>query len=373
MILSLLSLPVSATARPEGLPPPPAPMGVQAAGPVTEGPYQPQAIVPGGVVVTLYPADSSYLNQERIHEAENYGTYSAPFLGYMTNIHNPSIEFHAAKGAINTGTAVIIAAGGGHNTLGVAGEGADVVPYFTNRGISAIILRNRLRSDGYDPRTDAVYDLQQAIKLTRAYAEDWRINPDRIGVIGFSAGAELVAGASLRYDAFDATNDVPGNPLAKVSSRPDFAGLVYPGPSPFFMGATEEIPRDAPPAFFTGPGWGDWIHALWATEYFTALLNDGVPNVEIHIYARGVHPGDRGAEGQAPATAGITSRDGAGFGTWQERYVDWLDDLGFMDKSGAETRAAKDVAANLERTSPYAAMHERMEARRARQAQPGGN
>src|SRR5690606_34222984 len=167
----------------------------------------------------------------------------------------------------------------------------------------------------------------------------------------------------LYYEDFDARNNVAGNPLAGISSRPDFAGLVYPGPSPFFMGGTAEIPRDAPPTFFTGPGWGDWIHALWATEYFTALLNDGVPNVEIHIYARGVHPGDRGKEGQAPATAGISARAGVGFGTWQERYMDWLDDLGFMGRPGDVTRAALDVASNLDRTSPYRAMTERMEQR----------
>ena len=242
-----------------------------------------------------------------------------------------------------------------------------MVPHLTSRGISAIILRNRLRSDGYEPKTDGVYDMQQAIKLVRAYAADWNINPDRIGVLGFSAGAELVAAASLYYADFDAKNDVAGNPLAKISSRPDFAGLVYPGPSPFFNGGTAEIPRDAPPSFITGPGWGDWIHALWSTEYFTALLNDGVPNVEIHIYARGVHPGDRVKAGQAPATAGITSRDGVGFGTWQERYFDWLDDLGFMDKSGAKTRAAKDVEASLDRENPYAAMQRRMAERAAKQ------
>ena len=343
-------------------------MDVPAPGPSTDAPYAPQAIVPNGVVIPLYPPDSPYLNQERIHEAETYGSYSAPKLGYIVNIHNPSIEFHSGNGSLNTGAAVIVAAGGGHNNLNVVGEGADVVPYFASHGISTIILRNRLRSDGYDPRTDGVHDMQQAIKLVRAYADDWNINPHKIGILGFSAGAELVASAGLFYDEFDATNDVAGNPLAKISSRPDFLGLVYPGPSPFFAGGSPEIPRDAPPAFFASPGWGDWIHALWATEYFTALLNDGVPNVEMHIYARGVHPGDRGKEGQAPATAGITSRDGVAFGKWQERYLDWMRDLGFMDKSDAETRAAQDIAANLERVNPYETMMKRMAERRARQA-----
>src|SRR5690606_9504854 len=177
----------------------------------------------------------------------------------------------------------------------------------------------RLRSSGYDPATEGRHDMQQAIKLLRAYAETWKLDPDRIGALGFSAGGELCAGAALFYDEFDAAERETDSTLAEISSRPDFVSLVYPGPSPFFFGfeTTPAIPRDAPPAFLTGPAWGDWIHALWATEYFTALLNDGVPNVELHLYARGVHPGDRGKPGQAPATAGITGRDGVGFGQWQ--------------------------------------------------------
>ena len=77
----------------------------------------------------------------------------------------------------------------------------------------------------------------QAIKVVRAYAEDWGIDPKKIGAIGFSAGAELTAPAAIRYVEFDKTHDVPGNPLAKISSRPDFVGLVYPGPTPFRGGA----------------------------------------------------------------------------------------------------------------------------------------
>lgn len=345
-------------------------MDVPAPGPATDAPYAPQAIVPGGVVIPLYPPDSPFLNMERINEAETYGSYSPPFVGYIVNIHNPSIEFHAANGALNTGTAIIVAAGGGHNNLNIMGEGADTVAYFSSHGISTILLRNRLRSDGYEPKTDGVYDIQQAIKLVRAYAGNWNIDPNKIGVLGFSAGAELCAASALFYEDFDSANNGKDNPLAQVSSRPDFAGLIYPGPSPFFMGGSPDIPRDAPPSFFASPGWGDWIHALWATEYFTALLNDGVPNAELHIYARGVHPGDRGKEGQAPATAGITSRDGVAFGKWQDRFIEWLDDLGFMAKPGIETRAAIDVAANLDRTNPMEVMQARMKERQAAAGKP---
>src|SRR5262249_40741312 len=154
-------------------------------------------------------------------------------VGSVVGIHNPSIELHRVPRGMNTGTAVILVAGGGHNTLNVGSEGTDFVPFFYNYGINTIILRNRLRRDGYNPQAVEVYDMQQAIKVVRAYAEDWGIDPKKIGAIGFSAGAELTAPAAIKYLEFDKTNDVAGNPLAKISSRPDFVGLVYPGPSPF--------------------------------------------------------------------------------------------------------------------------------------------
>ncbi|HEY5079133.1 MAG TPA: hypothetical protein VII43_04775, partial [Opitutaceae bacterium] len=156
------------------------------------------------------------------------------------------------------------------------------------------------------------------------------------------------------WAAFDQKNDVPENPLAKVSSRPDFAGIIYPGPSPFAHHATPVIPRDIPPAFITCAGWGDWIHAVWATEYFTALLDDGVPNVEMHIYARGHHPGDKVGPDEPPSTGGLTDRGFIAYGTWPERFMDWFRDLGFLGKPGVETQAAKDVAANLNRVKKSA-------------------
>ncbi len=341
-------------AVPAGLPAPPPPMGVPAPGPRTDLPYAPQPIVPGGVVIPLYPPDSPYLKQEKIREPEEYHFYEPGRVGYIVHIHNPSIEFHAGNGQLNTGAVIILAAGGAHRTLNVGGEGADEVAYFYNYGISTVILRNRLRSDGYEPKVDGVNDALQAIKLVRAHAKDWNLDPRKVGIMGFSAGAELAAAATLQWAEFDAKNDIATNPLAKVPSRPDFAGIIYPGPSPFARGATPTIPRDMPPAFITCSGWGDWIHAVWANEYFTALLNDGVPNVEMHIFARGHHPGDKVGPDEPPASGGISDRGFIAYGKWQERFLDWFRDLGFLGKPGVETQAAIDVAANLNRVKKSA-------------------
>jgi endo-1,4-beta-xylanase len=324
------------------LPPLPAALGVPKPGAATDQPYAPQPILQGGVVLTLFPAKSPYLKTERIREAERYSmSKSVPGrINSIVNIHNPSIEVHLVDPSLNTGAVVILAAGGGHRTLNVGTEGADFVPFFFNYGVNTVILRNRLRSDGYNPKTDAAHDAQQAIRMVRAYAKDWRIDPKKIGIMGFSAGAELSAPAAIYFDDFDGANKDAGDPLAGISSRPDFVGIVYPGPTPFARGATPAIPRNVPPAFLICAGSGDQQHAIWANDYFSAMLKAKVPNIEMHIYAQGFHPG-------SGSTGGLTDRNGTPLGTWHFRFIDWLRDLGFLQKPGVETKAALDVAAYM--------------------------
>jgi endo-1,4-beta-xylanase len=345
--------PAEASAPP-ALPPLPEPMNVPKPGPDTGAPYAPQPILPGGVVVTLFPSGSHYLNMTRVHEPEQYGMDRAVpgRISSIVNIHNPSIEVHTVDGQLNTGAAVILAAGGGHNTLNVGSESADFVPFFFNYGVTTIILRNRLRTSGYDPKTDEVYDALQAIKLVRAHAADWHIDPNKIGIMGFSAGAELATAAAVEFADFDQKNDASDNPLAKISSRPDFVGVIYPGPSPYSTANPPPIPRNVPPSFIACAGSGDEQHAMWATDYFTAMLAAHVPNVEIHIYAEGHHPGDKVGPDEPPSTGGLTDRGFIPYGTWQNRFIEWFQNLGFLGKPGVETKAAKDVAAYVSQPPP---------------------
>jgi acetyl esterase/lipase len=336
------------------LPPLPAPQAVPKPGPATDNPYAPTALLPGGVVVTLYPPGSPFLKMERIREPEQYSmSQSSPGrVSSIVNIHNPSIEIHTVDRGINTGAAVILAAGGGHNTLNVGSEADDFVPFFYNYGVNTIILRNRLRRDGYNPQTDEVYDAQQAIRIVRAYGKEWNIDPNKIGIVGFSAGAELAAPAAVLYDDFDKKNSDPGDPLAGISSRPDFVGLVYPGPSPFARGRpAPPIPHNVPPSFIVCAGSDDQQHAVWATDYFAAMLAVRAPNLEMHIYAQGRHPGDRLPDGSS-MTGGLTDRNDTPYGTWQYRFIDWFRDLGFLQKPGVETKAAKDIATYVSQPPP---------------------
>ncbi len=328
----------------------PAPAGPPLApGPQTDQPYQPLALIPGGIVLTLFPSGSPYLDAAKINLPEIYNGATSNRVASVVGIHNPSIEFHAAPAANNTGTCIILAAGGGHNTLNVGTEAMDFVPYFAERGISTIILRNRLRRDGYNPQTDEVYDAQQAIRLVRAHAKDWKLDPNRIGIMGFSAGAELATPAAVLFAKWDADNNQPGDLLAGVPSRPDFIGVIYPGPSPFAPGRTPpDIPANTPPAFIAGAGAGDSDHAAWADQFFAAMLAARIPNVEMHIYGAGAHPGSNDQAGERWNGGLNAARNGRPYGTWTDRFMDWMKDLGFLTPSGTQTRAAKDVAIRVQ-------------------------
>jgi endo-1,4-beta-xylanase len=328
------------------LPPIPAPQNIPAPGPATSAPYAPKPIVAGGIVLPLYPPGSPFLNAKRAPEPEKYNMNQVVpgRINSIVNIHNPSIEVHLVDRGLNTGAAVILVAGGGHRTLNVGSEAADFVPFFYNYGVNTVILRNRLRSDGYDPQVDGVNDALQSIRLVRAYAKDWNLDPNKIGMMGFSAGAELTAAAAVLFDTFDKTNNSATDPLSRFTARPDFAGIIYPGPSPFAANRkAPPIPRNVPPSFIVCGGSGDKVHAVWAVEYFSAMLAVSVPNVEMHIYGNGRHPGDPLPDG-SHMSGGLTDRNDTPFGTWQFRFIDWFRDLGFLQKPGVETKAARDLA-----------------------------
>ena len=329
------------------LPALPAPQSIPKPAAKTDGPYAPQAILPGGIVVPLFAPNSPYLKADKIQLPEVYNMSQTVHgrINSIVSIHNPSIEVHKVDKSINTGTAVIVIAGGGHRTLNVGGEAADFVSFFYNYGINTIILRNRLRADGYIAEVDAVRDAQQAVRVVRAYAKELNIDPNRIGVMGFSAGAELAAPAAVLFEDWDAKNNNSSDPFSGISSRPDFVGIIYPGPTPFARNRTAPpVPKNVPPAFLVCGSAGDRVHTIWALEYYQAMLSAGVPNVELHLYGNGRHPGDPLPDGSR-MSGGLTDRNGIPYGTWQFRFIEWARDLGFLQKPGIETKAAKDVAA----------------------------
>ncbi len=231
----------------------------------------------------------------------------------IRNVHTPTIEVRFPPAEKATGTVIIVAPGGGHNQLVWGSEGTDIAQWLNSIGVTAVILKYRLaQTPGYKYTVEgeALQDTQRAVRIIRARAAEWKVNPAKVGILGFSAGGALAALADIRFDRGkpDATD-----PVEKLSCRPDFVALVYPGWAPMDITA----PKDAAPAFLTSAGLDDSFHAKQTVEFYNELFKVGV-QADLHIYAHGGHGG------------AISERKGIPFGTWHLRLQDWLTDLGML-------------------------------------------
>jgi endo-1,4-beta-xylanase len=199
----------------------------------------------------------------------------------VTNIHAPSITSFLPKPEKATGTAILIAPGGGHRMLCLGHEGDALAEWFAEQGIAAFVLRYRLaKEEGskYTVDEHAMADTRRALRLVRSRASDWKINPDRIGILGFSAGGELAALAAMESDAGDATHK---DSIEQFSCQPNFQVLIYPGSSHRFT-----VSQGMPPAFIAlGAKDRDDI-ALGMAQLYLKYKEVGVP-CELHIYSMG--------------------------------------------------------------------------------------
>lgn len=268
-------------------------------------------------VVLLWPAGSPTLkgqDEKEVTRPEN--PQPGERIGSIVNVHRPSIEIHLPAADKATGTGVIVAPGGGHRQLVWGSEGEDIAKWLNELGVAAFILKYRLANTpnySYTVEGEALADTQRAIRMVRARASEFGVKPDRIGVLGFSAGGALAALADIR---FDRGKPEAADAIERESCRPDFVGLVYPG----WNRAMDITPRkDAAPAFLTSAGLDDASHAVQTVAFYNALFSVGVP-VELHIYGHGGH-------GKA-----INARNGIPFGTWHVRMQEWMGDLGLLKR-----------------------------------------
>ncbi len=229
----------------------------------------------------------------------------------VVNVHNPSLTpFLPTKDA--TGTAVIIAPGGGHAKLCLGHEGYALAEWFRDHGIAAFVLKYRLareKGSTYTIQDHAMADTRRAIRLVRSRAEEWGVRPDRIGVIGFSAGGELAAFAAMKNDA--------GKPdaaekIEQMSSRPDFQALIYPGTSNLFSA------EKGMPPLFIACGYGDRPDISEGMASLYLKYKAAGVKAELHIYSNAGH-----GFGFRPGTTTAAGR-------WPERFVEWLTDSGLL-------------------------------------------
>lgn len=214
------------------------------------------------------------------------------------NVSRPTLTVYAPTGR-NTGTAVVVFPGGGFEGLAIDLEGTDVCDWLTPIGVTCVLLKYRVPSLPYDwhckCRPDdfalsvpALQDAQRAMRLVRAHAAEWHVDPHKIGVLGFSAGGYLVAEASTDYDhrLYE-----PVDAADKQSARPDFALTIYPGHLATDGGKLNPnvpVSHDTPPTFLLQAE-DDYVDGVnQSLVYYAALAKAHVP-AEMHLYAHGGH------------------------------------------------------------------------------------
>ncbi len=207
----------------------------------------------------------------------------------LGNVSAPTLTVYRPKTA-NTGAAIVVFPGGGYNILAIDLEGTEVCDWLNSAGITCVLVKYRVPGSGPYPKSDAaLQDAQRAMGIAREHATEWHIDPRRIGVLGFSAGAHLSAALSTHFDkrlyeTIDAAD--------QLSCRPDFALIIYPGylalADKDFAPNPEINPTpDTPPTFIVQAE-DDPVHVENATVYFLQLKKAKVP-AELHLYAEGGH------------------------------------------------------------------------------------
>ena len=207
----------------------------------------------------------------------------------LGNVTSPTITLYTPSGK-NTGAAVVVFPGGSYHILAIDLEGTEVCDWLTSRGITCVLLKYRVPDSGPYPKSPAaLQDAQRALGMVRAHAAEWNIDPHRVGVLGFSAGAHLSAALSTHFAQrlYDRVDDAD-----QLSCRPDFAVIIYPGylamaEQNFAPNAEIKVTSETPPSFILQAE-NDPVHVENSTVYFLALKNAKVPT-ELHIYAEGGH------------------------------------------------------------------------------------
>jgi acetyl esterase/lipase len=251
------------------------------------------APAPGHTTVTLWPHGAPGAKPNAEPEVDTTTSKDNLIAGKpiirLGNVSAPPITLYSPMGK-NTGAAVVVFPGGAYRILAIDLEGTEVCSWLNSAGITCVLLKYRVPDSGPYPKSfAALQDAQRAVGIVRSHAAEWHIDPHRIGVLGFSAGAHLAAALSTHFDQrfYD-----PIDSADQISCRPDFAVILYPG----YLAIAEQnmapnpdihVTDKTPPSFIVQAE-DDPVHVENATVYFQALKDAKVP-AELHIYAEGGH------------------------------------------------------------------------------------
>ena len=278
---------------------------------------------------------------------------------YVENVTTPTMTVYAPTGT-NTGAAVVVFPGGGYQILAIDLEGTEVCDWLTQMGITCVLLKYRVTDVGPYPKSGpypespmALEDAQRTIRLMRLHAAEWHIDPNKIGVLGFSAGGHLTVATSAYFDKH---LYAPIDAADRLSCRPDFAVAIYPGhlsraaaeydagfgtkkhalPPPDPLATVDEnlglnpdiaVTSETPPTFLLQAE-DDHVDSVYdSLSYYIALKKAGVP-AEMHLYAQGNH-----AFGLRRTKLPITG--------WPQLVETWLSTIGMVSDSSPAAEASQ--------------------------------
>jgi acetyl esterase/lipase len=259
--------------------------------------------------------------------------------GMIKDVSIPTIKIYSPK-ENNTGAAILVFPGGGYNKLAIDLEGSEICEWLASIGVTGILLKYRVPASGphYDKdcrcekdpiKPLALQDAQRTMGLVRSRAKEWNIDPNKIGVMGFSAGGHLVADVSTNYRrrVYSITDAID-----TINCRPDFGIAMYPGhmtfhtDKPYTLNKTLPVDRNTPPMFLLQAGNDNIDTIQHSLVYYIALKKAGVPT-EYHIYAEGGH-----AFGLKESAQKIPDWEKLPIADWERLLERWLQTIKMTSK-----------------------------------------
>jgi len=291
-----------------------------------------------GLLCSMFLDPSQLIAQPRGPEPETVRLWEGPAPGAKGGAAEdiPTLSLYPANAEHAAGAAVVVCPGGGYRALAMDHEGDQIARWFNSFGVSAFVLKYRLGPKYNHPVE--IGDAQRALRYVRHNAAKFQIDPDRVGIMGFSAGGHLASTAATHFDGGAANTS---DPIERESSRPDFAVLGYPvisftteythqGSKRNLLGENPDtklvellsnelqVTADTPPTFLFHTNEDTGVPAENSVLFYLALRKAGVP-AELHIYEHGPH-----GVGLAPTDRVLSS--------WPARLADWMYGRGLLTK-----------------------------------------
>jgi len=282
-----------------------------AAEPLAAEPLEPIPLWPEGV-----PGEADLeLPEEKTEEKNNDGIFRT------SNVSNPTITVYPAPEDKANGAAVVVCPGGGYSILAITHDGSDVCKWLNSIGVTAVLLKYRVpRRKDLEKHHAALQDAQRAVSLVRKNAGEWKIDPDRIGILGFSAGGHLSATALTNADQ---ERSYPADEkIDSVSCQPNFGILVYPAylkneEDPNQLAPEIRVTEKTPPTFLVVAH--DDKRFVEGSALFCLAARRANVDSELHIFAKGGH-----GFGMKEIDEEVVK--------WPEMAGNWMRTMGFLEK-----------------------------------------